>query len=308
MRTFIFAVVALVAAIGAASSVRPAAFRDCSACPEMVRIRAGSFVMGSPSSEKAWAASHGLSAGAVSDEAPQHRVSLRAFALAKYDVTRGEYAAFVRETKYSIPDTCGRDTFTSKQQQGLSWRNPGFPQTDRDPVVCVSWRDAQAYVAWLNEKTRPNGSMGRDGPYRLPTEAEWEYATRAGTTTKFWWGDDADRAAAFAWYNPSRATAFAWHKPYSRGGTHPVGLKSANRFGLFDMTGNVWQWTQDCYAPSYAGAPNDGGPAAYRTCRLRSDRGGSWLYPVALLRSATRERNPDDFRAAILGFRVAKTL
>jgi formylglycine-generating enzyme required for sulfatase activity len=274
--------------------------RDCTVCPEMVTVPAGSFVMGSSQSEKAWAASHGLSVAAVADEAPEHHVSIAAFALGKYDVTRAEFAAFVREAKYHTPDTCGVDSFTSKQRAGLSWRNPGFRQTDRDPVVCVTWRDAQAYVAWLRHKTHLT--------YRLPTESEWEYGTRAGTTTKFWWGDDAARAADFAWYKPSRELDFKWHKPHSGGGTHPVGLKPPNRFGLYDMVGNVWQWTQDCYADSYAGAPSDGRAVEKSNCLLRSDRGGSWLYPVALLRSAARERNRADFRDAIMGFRVARTL
>jgi formylglycine-generating enzyme required for sulfatase activity len=265
----------------------------------MVTVPAGSFVMGSPRSEKAWAASHGLSAAAVADEAPQHRVSLAAFALGTYDVTRAEYAAFVRDTKRSTPDKCGRDSFSWKQQRGLSWRDPGFRQTDRDPVVCVSWRDAQAYVAWLNAKTRSHA-------YTLPSESQWEYAARAGTMTKFWWGDDAAAAAAFAWYNPSRARAFAWQKINYAGSTHPVGLKPPNHFGVYDMVGNVWQWAQDCYAQSYAGAPNDGRPAQNGKCSLRVDRGGSWRYPVALLRSAARERNPADFRDVIMGFRVAK--
>lgn len=293
------------------SSVARAAgsvFRDCAECPEMITVPAGSFVMGSPESEKVWAADHGLSPSAVADEAPQHRVSLAAFALGKYDVTRAEYAAFVRDTKYATPDACGRDSFSTKQQPGLSWRNPGFHQTDRDPVVCVSWRDAQAYVAWLNEKTRLKDSVASKSRYTLPSESQWEYATRAGTVTKFWWGDDADRAAAFAWYNPSRATAFAWHKSNSAGSTHPVGLKPPNHFGLYDMVGNVWQWTQDCYAESYARAPIDGRPVENSGCPLRSDRGGSWLYPVVLLRSAARERNRGDFRDVIMGFRVAKTL
>jgi formylglycine-generating enzyme required for sulfatase activity len=291
-----------------ARRVSRSVFRDCAACPEMVTVPAGSFVMGSPQSEKAWAASHGLSLPAVADEAPQRRVELAAFALGRYDVTRAEYAAFVRETKYSTAETCGRDSFGSKQLRGLSWRNPGFRQSDRDPVVCVSWHDARAYVRWLNEKTLPKGSMMRNRPYRLPSESEWEYAARAGTVTKFWWGADANQAAAFAWYNPSQAPAFAWHKANFAGSTHPVGLKSPNHFGLYDIVGNVWQWTQDCYAQSYAGAPNDGRPAENDKCSLRSDRGGSWLYPVVLLRSAARERNPATFRDAIMGFRVAKTL
>lgn len=296
-----FAVVGLaVSAVEAARSGPSTAFRDCAVCPEMVTVPAGSFIMGSSEAEKVWAARHGLSLPAVADEAPQHRVSVAAFALGKYDVTRAEFAAFVRDTKYSTPDACGRDSFRWKQQRGLSWRRPGFTQSARDPVVCVSWRDAQAYVAWLNKKTHSDA-------YSLPSESQWEYAARAGSVTKFWWGDDADLAAHFAWFNSSAALDFKWHKP-SSGGTHPVGLKPANHFGLYDMAGNAWQWTQDCYADGYAGAPIDGRPVESGNCSLRSDRGGSWLYPAALLRSAARERNPADFRDAIMGFRVAKRL
>jgi formylglycine-generating enzyme required for sulfatase activity len=266
-------------------------FRDCAECPEMVVLPAGRFTMGSSPAEKAWAASHGASAQAVADEAPQHTVALRSFALARYDVTRAEYAAFARETHPTADDGCGKDSFKWNKERDRNWQHPGFEQTDHDPVVCVGWREARAYVAWLNGKLR-----SKDGPYRLPSESEWEYAARAGTTTWFWWGDDEDRAAAFAWFVGN-----------SGGQTHPVGMKPANAFGLYDMVGNVWQWTEDCYAESYANAPADGSAAAGDAC-LRLDRGGSWLYPSWLLRSATRERNPADFRDAIMGFRVARTL
>src|SRR5580692_11544510 len=119
-------------------------FRDCPDCPEMVVVPAGSFTMGSSAEEKSWAASHGGSVYAVADEAPQHQVSLPSFALGKYDVTRGEYAAFARETGYPAGDGCGRGRAMSKYEKDpkSSWENPGFKQTDRDPVVCVSWQDA----------------------------------------------------------------------------------------------------------------------------------------------------------------------
>jgi formylglycine-generating enzyme required for sulfatase activity len=280
-----------------------AAFRDCSDCPEMVVIPAGHFMMGSSEVEKAWVASHGGSQAAVADEAPQHEVTLPRFALSKYIVTRSEYATFVRETGRSADDGCGRDSFKWDNDPGLSWQAPGFTQSERDPVVCVSWEDAQAYVTWLNGKARPG--VG-DGAYRLPSEAEWEYAARAGTTTKFWWGDDESQASTYAWY-----------KDNSGERTHPVGEKPANAFHLYDMAGNVWQWTADCYAENYVGAPTDGHPNengvsdprpnGTKKC-MRVDRGGSWLYPAWLLRPATRERNPANFRDRIMGFRVAKTL
>ena len=272
-------------------------FRDCADCPEMVVIPAGSFTMGSPESEKAWAAEHGASPQSVSDEAPQHRVVLRSFALGKYDVTRAEYAVFVRETGYPPGDGCGKDSFKWDKQPNLNWQNPGFSQTDRDPAVCVSWQDARAYILWLNSKLRGRVSKSGDGPYRLPSEAEWEYAARAGTTTRFWWGNDDDGAADHAWY-----------KDNSERKTHPVGLKPVNPFGLYDIVGDVWQWAEDCYADSYATAPTDGSAAESASGCLRVDRGSCWLYRTWLLRSATRERNPAEFRDIIMGFRVARTL
>jgi formylglycine-generating enzyme required for sulfatase activity len=273
-------------------------FRDCPDCPEMVVIPASPFNMGSPESEKAWATKHGASPESVSDEAPQHRVTLRSFAIGKYDVTRGEYAAFVRETGYSA----GAGGFESSMPKAnkradARWQSPGFNQTERDPVVCVSWQDARVYVTWLNKKVREQVSTSGDGPYRLPSEAEWEHAARGGTTTRFWWGDNDDGAAAHAWYTEN-----------SDGKTHPVGLKPANPFGLYDIVGNIWQWTQDCYADSYAKAPTDGSAVEGAANCMRVDRGSCWLYPSWLLHSATRERNPADFRDVIMGFRVAKTL
>ena len=296
-------------------------FRDCQECPEMVVIPAGAFTMGSSASEKTWAASfgatHGLDAEsgsadeapqhklsardfelAVADEAPQHEVSLRSFDLGKYDVTRREYAAFVSETGHRSDGGCyDNGNPNSPKRADESWKNPGFDQSDSDPVVCVSWSDANAYVSWLNHKLGVDVSSSGNGPYRLPSEAEWEYAARAGTTTRFWWGDDETAASAHAWF-----------KDNSGGQTHPVGLKGANRFDLYDMAGNVWQWTQDCYAESYANAPTDGSAAEIGNQCLRVDRGGSWYYAAWLLRPATRERNPADYRDKVMGFRVAKTL
>lgn len=285
-------------AAGTAEHTPGTVFRDCPVCPEMVVIPAGNFTMGSSASEKLWAVNHGFSPGSVSDESPQHNVSLRSFALGKYDVTRGEYAAFVRETGYPAGDGCYETSMPkSNKRAAASWQNTGFTQTDRDPVVCVSWNDARAYIAWLNTKVRGSTSTDGDGPYRLPGEAEWEYAARGGTTTRFWWGDDDSDAADHAWF-----------KNNSDGHSHSVGLKSANPFGLYDIVGNVWQWTEDCYADTYAKAPTDGSAAESPSGCMRVDRGSCWLYPAWFLRSAIRERNPADYRDAIMGFRVAKTL
>jgi formylglycine-generating enzyme required for sulfatase activity len=261
----------------------------------MVVIPGGQFSMGSSAAEKSWAIKHGATPEAVSDESPQHPVSLQSFALGKYDVTRGEYAIFVHETGYPQGDGCGHDGEKWNKQSGVSWLQPGFDQTDRDPVVCVSWHDARAYASWLNGKVHRGGSSS-DSPYRLPSESEWEYAARGKTTTWLSWGNDDADAAEHGWY-----------KNNAGGKTHPVGLKPSNPFGLYDMAGNVWQWTQDCYVDSYTNAPNDGRSVETPDGCMRVDRGGSWYYPSWLIRPATRERNPPEYRDLIMGFRVART-
>ena len=271
----------------------------------MVVIHAGRFTMGSSASEKSWAATHGGNLPSVADESPQHVVSISSFALGKYDVTRDEYAEFVRDTGHPAGDGCQLspsangyfDGSNKNKRADGSWQTPGFAQSGRDPVVCVSWDDARAYVAWLNRKVRPAGAPAIAGPYRLPSESEWEYAARGGTTSRFWWGDDDAETGAHAWF-----------KGNSNGHTHPVGSKPANPFGLYDVVGNAFQWTEDCYADSYAAAPLDGSAVESGSACLRVDRGGSWFYPPWLLRSAPRERNPADYRDAVLGFRVARTL
>ena len=314
-----------VAQAKAAPRAAGAVFRDCRACPEMVVLPAGSFTMGSSAEEKSWAATHGGSMEAVADEAPQHQVTLPSFALGKYDVTRGEFAAFVRETGYPASDGCGsgRAIFKWEKDPKVTWKDPGHAQTERDPVVCVSWQDAQVYIAWLNRKAHRGGAVSANGPYRLPSEAEWEYAARAGTTTRFYWGDDDAAAPLHAWFNANSGCQNIKGLFCERGEPHPVGAKPPNAFGLYDMAGNVWQWTEDCYdnssaGISYAGISDDGrandtpssDPKAkdsHGNC-LRVDRGGSWMFPGWLLRPATRERNPADYRNDIMGFRVARTL
>jgi formylglycine-generating enzyme required for sulfatase activity len=293
-------------------------FRDCRDCPDMVVLPAGTFTMGSSDQEKTWAASHGATVKAVSDEAPQHQVSLQSFALGRYDVTLGEYRAFVRETAYPSGDGCGSGRAILKWEKDpkLGWDSSGHIQTDHNPVVCVSWQDARTYITWLNSKV--NHDAATSGPYRLPSEAEWEYAARAGTTTKFYWGDDDSAAPDHAWFNANSGCQNISGLVCDHGQPQPVGTKPSNAFGLYDMAGNVWQWTEDCYDNSYTGISADGranetassdpkANDAQGKC-LRVDRGGSWMFPAWLLRPATRERNPADYRADIMGFRVARTL
>ena len=208
-----------------------AVFRDCADCPEMVVVPTGSYMMGSPASE----------AGRAEWEGPVHQVTIsQPFAVGVYEVTRGEFGRFVRATGYSTGDRCW--TFEDgkvEERSGRVWRNPGYRQGERDPVVCVSWEDAQAYVRWLSEETGKR--------YRLLSEAEWEYVARGGTSMARYWGESEAEQCRHA--NGADAdTGFEWvvscHDGYAR--TAPVGQYEANGYGLYDVLGNVWEWTQDC--------------------------------------------------------------
>lgn len=272
-------------------------FRDCADCPEMVAVPSGRFVMGGASADEP-------------SERPQHEVSVRAFAMGKFDVTRAQWAEFVTATNHAINGGCewaGFPDDDAAATAAASWRNLGFEQRDDHPAVCVSWNDAQDYLRWLSKRA---GHI-----YRLPTEAEWEYAARAGSTSAYPWGATASHDHAN--YGSDECC-----EEFTRGRdqwlyTSPVGSFPPNVFGLFDMHGNAWQWVQDCYADSYAGAPTDGSAHDEANCQLRVLRGGTWGDPPELLRSATRncappppERwNPQwDYRSGGVGFRVARDL
>ena len=272
-------------------------FRDCPTCPELVVIPAGEFRMGSPGSEE----------GRRDTEGPQRRVRVERFALGRYEVTRGEYAAFVAATGRD-GDRCRALNGTSLEwSDGASWRSPGFPQTDEDPAVCVSWDDARAYVRWLS------GETGRR--YRLPSESEWEYAARAGTTTSRYWGagpsgqcgnaNGADAAGK------QRFRGWTWAVSCNDGRvfTAPVGTFAANPFGLFDMLGNVWEWVEDCWHDSYQGAPSDARAwTSSGDCGRRVVRGGSWFNAAELLRPGARYRTATALRVSNQGFRVSRRL
>lgn len=280
-------------------------FRDCPDCPEMVSVPAGQFMMGT----EAWVASlEGLPPQIARWEEPRHPVTIRtSFALGRYDVTRDEFARFVKASGYKIASGCV--TWTGERfamSRDRSWRDPGFPQTDRDPVVCVSWTDATAYTAWLSHLT------GK--PYRLPTEAEWEYAARAGTVDSRWWGNDPNAACQYAngadlsllQRIPASAVA------QCRDGyvfTSPVGSFKANAFGLYDMLGDAWQWTEDCWRPGYFHPPDDARAVlSDADCSKHVLRGGSWGNGPGAIRSSARNQDDTDGRNAGGGFRVARTL
>ncbi|MFN7695326.1 MAG: SUMF1/EgtB/PvdO family nonheme iron enzyme [Burkholderiales bacterium] len=279
--------------------------KACPECPETVTLQPGSFQMGSPGSE----------VGRMSNEGPVRTVRIGyRLAVGKTHVTRGEFAAFVNASGYRTEAEQGDGCFVfsggkGEKKAGTSWRNPGFEQGGSHPVVCVSWNDAQAYVRWLNDRSPVNG-------WRLLTEAEYEYAARAGTTTRYWWGDDhgnsqqcqfangADQSAKRTW-NPRWATA---NCDDGHAYTAPVGSFQANAWGLHDMAGNANSWTQDCFAPSYDGAPTDGSAVNPSSCSQRVLRGGSWVFTPQWSRSAFRFNDSPIFRNSYTGFRLARTV
>ncbi len=267
-----------------AAGARPGdfeAFRDCADCLDMVALPGGTFTMGSPKDEP----------GRFDDE-DQVDVMLSGFALSRFPVTRGQYAAFAAATGRMDNGGCG-------------WRDPGFAQDDSHPVVCVTWDDAEAYAAWMTKRT------GR--AYRLSSEAEYEYADRAGTKAAYFWGSDANAGCGYA--NLADATykrAYpGWPTVTCDDGyehTSPVGHFKANPWGLFDISGDVLSWTADCHADSYARNPKDGRPYAPANCDGRVLRGGSWLTGPRGARAALRVSYTPTLRDNYFGFRLARTL
>lgn len=308
MKCILIAVLMFVAVQSVASQTADRApgevFKDCADCPEMVVIPPGRFVMGAAAGEEEREA---LSEPFRHRSRPQHAVGIKRFSVGKFEVTRAQYRVFAAATGRSS-DGCfvwSGDGF--EKDPAKDWRNPGYVQDDRHPVVCVSWDDASAYARWLSQQT------GHD--YRLPSEAEWEYAARAGTTTARYWGDAGNSSCEYA--NGGDLTTAArvpdaGHWILARCNdrhayTAPVGSYRANAFGLHDMLGNVWEWTADCWNGNYEGAPADGRAWATGDCSQRAVRGGSWEDAPVGLRAAYRVGSPTVIRVYIRGFRVARS-
>jgi formylglycine-generating enzyme required for sulfatase activity len=262
--------------------------------------------MGSGAQEQALANVAGVVAEYTGWERPQNFVLIPSFAMGRYAVTKGEFGVFVRASGYrtQAEQGDGCNIWTGKEWKNdasHNWRKAGFPQGDDHPVVCVGWNDTQAYIQWLN---RISGKS-----YRLLSEAEREYAARGGTQTAFWWGESITTSQAN--YNPKYGSYNGSSlKGQYRQATVPVQSFSVNPFGLYNVHGNVWEWTQDCWHESYFGAPTDG--SAWTTgCsgNARVLRGGSWSSSAPMLRSAYRIwYHPDKRNAADGGFRLGKTL
>ena len=272
--------------------------QDCAECPELVAIPPGEYTMGSGPKEKI----------RELDEEPAHRVRVTtSLAVGKFEITRAQYAAFVKDTGRESKPGCHstRGGFFHKNPKA-TWQNPGFEQKNEEPAVCVSWNDAQAYVAWLSKKSVKQ--------YRLLNESEWEYAARAGSTGRRYWAEADDAATCrYASVADSSYKAVSPGAPLfscSDGFAHtaPVGRFPANPFGLHDMLGNVWEWVEDCWNEGYAGAPELAVPRVSGACNERVFRGGAWNSTPTTLRTAYRDRESKEERHDNLGFRVARPL
>ena len=260
----------------------------------MAVLPAGKFTMGSPENEperEDWK---------KGTESPRHEVTIpRPFAIGRFAVTRGEFAAFVSATGHKTDG--GAYVWTAEEVKldaKKSWRDPGFAQDDSHPVVCVNWNDARAYISWLNDK-----APGK--PYRLLSEAEWEYACRAGTSTPFWWGSSITPEQA---NYDGNYTYNGGSKGAYRQKTVPVDSFAPNPWGLYQMHGNVWEWCEDCWNDSYKDAPVDGSARTTGDCAFRVLRGGSWDNVPGNLRAAFRVRYIPGNRSDVRGFRLARTL
>jgi len=276
------------------TSLPDGVFQDCPDCPEMVRLPPGTVRLGSPPNAPR----------RDPDEGPVRPIRLdHGFAIGRYEVTVAQYAAFVAATGHP-GGRCyvdrGRGTDDWGWAADAGWSDPYFAQTDRHPVTCVHWHDAQAYVSWLSERT------GK--PYRLPSEAEWAYAARAGNAgpSPADWANGICRHANVA-DRDAGAVYPHWSVADCRDGfvfTAPVGRYAPNAFGLFDTVGNVWEWVADCYHDSLAGVPEDGQAWQDAACDQYVLRGASWLDRPAYVRLANRIE--DRHRGSIFGFRVVR--
>lgn len=277
-------------------------FRECTQCPEMVVIPPGSFSMGFD--------------GGLDQryEGPVHDISIDYhFAIGRFEITQAQYRFFIEQSGYEPSVGCFLwDGKGAPFIDANGWADPNYgrPPADDEPVACLNWTHVDAYVRWLAEYTGE--------PYRLISEAEWEYTARAGRSSAFTypWGDDEAQACAHG--NVLDESAVAARPDLSLppapcndgyAGIAPVGQFEPNPFGVYDMTGNVWEWLQDCYVMPYADdTPLDGSPFINEACERRSVRGGAWLSTMFWQRPTFRGRDPEDLTSRIFGLRVARDL
>jgi formylglycine-generating enzyme required for sulfatase activity len=270
----------------------------------MVVVPAGEFTMGAPRRDQQQ----------QNDEGPQHQVRFEnPFAIGKFEVTRGEYAAFINDSEHNTEGGCfHRPGAVPILEIDFDWQHPGYQQDDNHPAVCISWSDATTYASWLSEYT------GEE--YRHPSEAEWEYAARGGTTSERYWGSSEDDGCDFANgadLNGESELPPGWTVANCDDGyahTAAVGSLKANEFGIHDVLGNVGEWVADCWNDSYDGAPADGSAWTTGACDRPILRGASWVDDPRFLRSANRYgyyfmgAESKNSRYVNFGFRVARRL
>ncbi len=285
-----------VAAAVATAPLAPApgqVFRDCPTCPLMKVLAAGDFLQGTPAGTDA-----------LAFEMPQHKVTIaHAFAAGVYDVTVGEFSEFVAETGVGA-NSCATYDGAWRVNPSVTWRNAIESQTPSHPVSCVSWRDAKDYAAWLSRTTHQT--------YRLPSASEWEYAARAGSAAQVPWTTPAE---ACSYANVADQTAARHYQgwkvlPCADGFVQsaPVGSFKDNAFGLYDMLGNVFQWTEDCWTDDYQGAPIDGSAQSAGDCTQHELRGGSWFTQPDFVRTSYRNRFDASYRSTSIGFRLIREI
>ena len=265
--------------------------RECADCPELVVVPAGKFVMGSPSNEE----------GRFDSEGPTHTVLVPSFAVGVSPVTEREYSVFLTATRYQ-PGVCNLIWHMSWQVMANGHViPPGDADLPTQPATCLNLKDMQAYIDWLNLKV-PSYTDAMFA-YRLPSEAEWEYAARANTRSARWWGEAIGKNNANC-----QGCGSKWDNTL----VAPVDSFNANAFGLNDPLGNMWQMTQDCWNENYAGAPPDGTPWTAGDCSRHVVRGGSWSNLPVFVRSAARSKalidGSDHDTSGYVGFRVAKSI
>lgn len=283
----------------------PTIFRDCAECPEMKVVPAGTFTMGTAETllnEIKW--KEDIERRRLTWETPEMKVTFaRPFALGVFEVTRDQFEAFMKATKHEIKPGCTLwkgDWIRSTDQ---TWMKNDLDQRGDHPVVCIDWSDAKAYADWLTQIT------GR--VYQLPSNAQWEYAYRAGTTSRYFWGENPNDICAYG--NVADATLTAKHP--ARPGhtcndgtayTAPVGIKKPNPWGFYDMTGNAWEWIADCWNEDNKATPADGSPATTGDCTHAPLRGGAYGTGPMYTRSSSRG-GPDlrtEARQGWIGFRL----
>lgn len=291
------AAIAFFLSLAPATAETGAVFKDCDVCPLMIVLPTGTARIGATDGDT----------DAEADEKPAFvRKLANPLAMGVHEVTNSEFSAFVAETSYNTNRNCR--TFEDGKwlfRPGRWWGSPGYQVRDDLPVVCLEWADIVAYLTWLREKTSK--------PYRLPTEIEWEFAARAGTKTRFWYGDDPDYSQLCKFGNVAHSGFFS--DPFDPGTvcfdgfeqTAPVGRFPANPFGLFDMIGNVIEWTADCYVNSDPYNPRtfiSSEETAH--CLKRTHRGGSWLSSARFNRTTNRGTHRFNTQNSDVGFRVVR--